>query len=552
MARWSGDARARPLIRTDTTYLVYYSDVGTRKGGVLDTRHLFGLLGALIAAIAVEFNDQVVTVALPDIKGSLGISNDPGTWLISLFATGQVIGMAFSTSLAVGFTIRRFALFAFALCTCTSLAIPGCANLGLMFVLRFLQGLSGGFVIPLLLTTGLRVLTPETRLYALAAYALTATFGPNISPTLAALWDDVLNWRFVFFEDLPLFTIAFLLVWYGLPQDEPQFARLKKFDWRGGILIVISAFSLVTLLEQGNRLDWFNSRFICVLALTSAVSIPLFIFNELKTEIPLFGIWLLKRRNFAYGAIALFMFLIVSQSGAALPDTFLQVAGYRPHQIYPLSLELAVVEVLTLPLLALLLNRSWVDPRIVSTIGLLLIITADIEESTLTSVWVARDFLIWDALQAVGQPMFIMPLLMMATNTIRDPKDGPFGSAMVNSTRAIAEPVGLWLVQLIMRWRGALHSDRITDQMGQTRFSVIQALGLIPGNPPPLLPNGTARTAGSLNALHAALRGQVAVMSLSDAFLVFAMVTASLLILVWLVAERTYPPRIALKLKDRA
>ncbi len=513
----------------------------------MNIRQILGLLGALIAAIAVEFNDQVFSSALPDIKGGLGISNDAGTWLISLYATGLVIGMAFSTSLAVGFTIRRFALFSFALCTAVTLAIPFSDNLGVLYVLRFLQGLSGGFIIPLLLTTGLRVLTPETRLYALAAYALTATFAPNISPTLAALWDDVVSWRFVFYEDLPLFAVAFLLVWYGLPQDPPDYKRLKKFDWRGAILIVIAGFSLVNLLEQGDRLDWFNSRLICVLALISVLAIPLFILNELKSELPLFGIWLLKRRNFAYGFVALFMFLIVSQSGAALPAAFLQqVAGFRPIQIYPISLELALVEIAMLPLMAILLNQPWADPRIVSSIGLALIIGADIRESILTSFWVSRSFVIWESLQGIGQPMFIMPLLMMATNTIRDPKDGPFGSAMVNTTRAVAEPAGLWLMQLIMHWRGAFHSDRISDQIGQQRFQVIQAQGLVPGNLPPLLPNGDPRVAGALGALQTAVQAQVTVMSLSDAFVVFAVVTAALMIVVWVLAERTYPPRIAL------
>jgi DHA2 family multidrug resistance protein len=516
----------------------------------LDKKQILGLLGALIAAIAVEFNDQVFSAALPDIKGGLGISSDPATWLISLYASGQVVGMAWSTSLAVGFTIRRFALFSFTLCLAVSLAIPFCENLGFLFFLRFLQGVSGGFIIPLVLTTGLRFLTPDTRLYAMAAYALTATFAPNIAPTLAALWDDGVNWRFVFFEDLPLFAIAAVFVWYGLPQDEPNYERLKKFDWRGAILIFIGGVSLVNLLEQGDRLDWFNSRLICVLALVSVVAIPLFIFNELKSEVPLFGIWLLKRRNFLYGMIALFMFLIVSQSGAALPSSFLeQVAGFRPVQIYPISLELALLEILMLPVLAVLLNQPWADPRIISSIGLALIIGADVQESILTSFWVSRTFLVWEALQAIGQPMFIMPLLMMATNTIRDPKDGPFGSAMVNSARAVAEPVGLWLIQLIMRWRGALHSDRIADQMGQGRFRVIQAQGLIPGNLPPLLPNGDLRIAGSLQDLQVAVQAQVTVMSLSDAFVVFAVVTAALLIVLWVLAERTYPPRIALAQK---
>lgn len=513
----------------------------------MDKKQILGLVGALVAAVAVEFNDQVFSASLPDIKGGLGISSDPASWLGSLFSTGQVIGMALSTSLALAFSIRRFALFAFVLSAAASCAMPFSGNLALLFTLRFLQGLSGGFIIPLLLTTGIRVLSPEMRLYALAAYALTATFAPNISPTLSALWDDIVNWRFVLFENLPLFTLAFLLVWYGLPQDEPQYARLRKFDWPGAILIVIAAFSFVTVLEQGDRLDWFNSKLVCVFALVTVIVIPLFIFNELKQEVPLFGITLLKRRNFAYGFVALFMFLIVNQAGATLPSAFLrQVAGFRPIQISPITLELEAVEILMLPLLALLLNRPWADPRVVSSIGLILIASADIAESLLTSFWISHNFFFWEALQGIGQPMFIMPLLMMATNTIRDPKDGPFAAAMVNTTRALAEPVATWFLQLIMRWRGALHSDRITDQMGQTRYQVIQAQGLIPGNLPPLLPNGQPRFPDALSALQRTAQAQVTVMSLSDAFIIFAVMTAALLLVVWLLAERTYPPRIAL------
>lgn len=104
----------------------------------MEAKPLIGLLGALVAAIAVEFNDQVVSAALPDIRGGLGISNDPGTWLISLYATGEVIGMALSTSLALAFSTRRFTFFAFALCAAVTSITPGFTNLALLFTLRFL------------------------------------------------------------------------------------------------------------------------------------------------------------------------------------------------------------------------------------------------------------------------------------------------------------------------------------------------------------------------------------------------------------------------------
>ncbi len=506
-----------------------------------------GLAGILIAAITVEFNDQVTSIALVDIRGGLGISSDPGTWLTSLYATGQVIGMGLAPSLANAFTVRRFALFAFMLCMSFTLLMPFCPNLTLLYTLRLLQGVSGGFIIPLLLVTGLRVMTPPTRLYALAGYALTATFAPNISATVAALWVDAVNWRFVFFQDLPLFTLASVLAWYGLPQDPPQYARLKQFDRTGAVLLACIAVSFVTVLEQGDRLDWFNSKLICVLLLVLVIALPLFIANELRQPMPLFGIRLLQRRNLSYALIALFTFLIISQSASALPISFLQqVQGFRPTQIYPITLEVAVLQLLMLPLMAVVLNLAWVDARVVSFIGLGFIVAADIGDSHITSFWISDSLFLWQGLQTIGQPMFIMALLMMATNTIKDPKEGPFASAMINSARALAEPVAVWVTQLIMRWRGGLHYNRIVDQIGQTRYRVIQAQGLLPGNPPPLLPNGQPRAPGALNALMAAVQAQVTVLTLGDAFLIFGALTVVLMGVLLIVPVRTYPPRIVM------
>jgi len=57
-------------------------------------------------------------------------------------------------------------------------------------------------------------------------------------------------------------------------------------DWRGALLLVMGVGALSTMLYQGDRLDWFNSRLICVLALVSAVAIPLFLVNEWFHPLP--------------------------------------------------------------------------------------------------------------------------------------------------------------------------------------------------------------------------------------------------------------------------
>jgi DHA2 family multidrug resistance protein len=158
--------------------------------------------------------------------------------------------------------------------------------------------------------------------------------------------------------------------------------------------------------------------------------------------------------------------------------------------------------------------------------------------------WNRNQFYSWQLLQAVGQPMVVMPLLMMATNSVAGPAEGPFVSALINTSRAVAEAAGTWFVALIVRWRSALHSDRIIDEVGQDRWRVIQSNGVLPQYPPPLMPDGHPRMPHGLEAFRDAVDQQVAILSTSDTFLILGALTVFLMVVVVTLPVRTVPPRI--------
>jgi DHA2 family multidrug resistance protein len=511
----------------------------------VNIKPLFGLGGVLIAAMTSEFNDQVTSIALTDIRGALGIGHDPGTWIESLYVSAEIVGMAISPWLAMTFTLRRWTLFAIALCGASSVLIPFSPNIEAIYALRLLQGLAGGLIIPMLMTTAFRVLTPDIRLYGLAVYALTATFTPALASTMAAFWTDIVDWRFVYLQAIPLCSLAGVLVWYCLQQDQPRYERFRMLDWRGVLLLVIGAGALSTMLYQGDRLDWFNSGLICVLAAVSAVAIPLLLVNEWFHPLPLLKLQMLGRRNIAYGTLGLFTFLVISQSGSTVPLRYLQeVQGYRPLQANLITLEIAALQLVMLPAMALLMDYKPADARAVTLVGLGLILASCIGSSFLTIYWNRDQFYSWQLLQAVGQPMVIMPLLLMSTNAVVGPEEGPFAAALINTSRAVAEAASGWFLGLIDRWRNALHSDRIIDQAGQDRWRVIQGNGVLPQYPPPLLPNGQPRLPGSLEAFGRAVEQQVTILSTSDTFLILGVLTVFLMIVVMTLPVRTWPPRI--------
>ena len=483
---------------------------------------MLGLIGILLIVVGGELNDQVATVALADVRGGLRISHDPGTWFESLYISAEVLGAGISPWFLLTLSLRRWALIVAALAGISAVLIPFSPNETALYALRILEGVGGGAAYPMLLTVALRVLKPATRLYGLALYALTATFTPSLAAPLAALWTNVVGWRFVFWEAIPVFTLAAALVWAGEPREAAQPDRFRTIDWQGILMLVVVFGPFTTMLYQGDRLDWFNSKLICVLALVSAVGIPLFLLNEWFHEVPLFKLQLLGRPNLLFGLVELFMFLIIGQSSSTLPIRFLtEVQGLRPEQIAPLTALVAAAQLVMLPLVAWVLDHERVDARVVNLLGLMLVISACVGSSFVTVDWYPEQLVLWQAVQAVGQPMVVVSLLMLSTNTITDPDDGPFASALINTPRIVAEATGAWLLDLIVRWRGALHYNRIVDQLGQDNVRL-------------------GSRAGSL------VRQQADVLTLSDAYLVFGALALAVAVLLLLLARRTPPPRILL------
>ncbi len=136
-------------------------------------------------------NEMVTKVALADIRGALAIGYDEGTWLVASYAATSVAAAAFAPWCAVTYSLRRFTLCAIGAFTLLwAVLCPLAPNYETLMILRTLQGLAGGALPPMLMTVALRFLPPNVKLYGLAGYALTATFGPGLGTPLAGLWTE--------------------------------------------------------------------------------------------------------------------------------------------------------------------------------------------------------------------------------------------------------------------------------------------------------------------------------------------------------------------------
>lgn len=440
-------------------------------------RPLIGLAGIFLAAMTAGLNNRVGAVALADVRGALGFGVDDASWLATAYSAGELIAMPFSAWLAMSLSVRRFQLWTLGLCLVSAAMLPLLHRLDLLLALRFVQGLAGGAMIPVLMMAALKFLPPPVRLHGLALYAMTATFAPNLSVWVAGHWTDgVSDWRWVYWQVVPLAGLAGAMVAWGLPREPIQAARFGQANWFG-MACGVPALALIAMaLDQGVRLDWFNSPLV---ALSLAAGLPLlgvFLLTEWHHPTPFIKLQILGRRNLGLGFTVFLVLLVTLTSGSMLPA--LQLASlhaYRPAQLAPLALAIALPQLVFGPAVAALLYRKWVDARIVLAGGLALTALACFAGAQVSSDWHREQFLATQVLHALGQPMAVVSLLFLATSVVQ-PHEGPHVSGTINTIRAFGSLAGAAVVLHVVNLRQRFHAEMLLDRAAQVGEALAHGL----------------------------------------------------------------------------
>lgn len=484
-------------------------------------RTIIGCLGMLLAVHVAGFNEHVTELGLPDLRGAMHLGHDEGTWFISIYEAFNIAAMAFTPWFYITFSIYRFALFMTTALALLSLPLPFMTDMVPIGILRAMQGLSAGCLPPILMTVMLKYLPPPLKVFGIGGYAMSATFGPNLGMPFEALLFERFGWHWLYWEVLPLGAVALAMIAWGLPQDSVQLSRFRSFNWRGFIIGAPSILCVVTVLYQGDRLDWFRSPLITHLTFWGGALFLGFLLHEWHHHSPFFRLQYWKSRNITMSLLSLVAVLIVCALMNEVTTTFLEkIKGYRPIQAAPVSLTVALPQLVVLPLVAALCNMRRVDCRWVLGIGMALLGFSAWLGLGLTSEWVRDNFYLIQALQIFGQPMVVIPVLMLATLAL-GPSDGPFISGMVNMLKGMANALAFALFSTLLRRREQYHSTMLLDH--------------------PHMAQGFDG-ADALQSLHEMLSAQALVLSLVDILLVVVVICAVFVVLTAVLPSRVYPP----------
>jgi MFS transporter, DHA2 family, multidrug resistance protein len=421
------------------------------------------VLGATLGAFMAVLNIQIVNASLADIQGGIGAGLDDGGWISTSYLIAEIVVIPLSGWLAQVFSVRLYLLVNATLFLVFSAACAQAADLGQMIVLRAAQGFTGGVLIPMSFTIIITLLPKSKQSIGLALFALSATFAPAIGPTIGGYLTENWGWQYIFYVNLAPGALMLAMLLFSLERAPMKLALLRDGDWPGIATMAIGLAALQTVLEEGNKDDWFGSPFIVRLSIVAAVALTLFVWIELTSKKPLLNLRLLLRRNFGFGTLANYLLgTVLYGSVYILPVYLARIQGYNAEQIGYVVAWTGLPQLVLIPLVPRILKRF--DPRLVIALGFALFAASNFMNIDM-SADIAADQLLWpNIVRAVGQALVFAPLAAIATAGIEKSNAGS-ASALFNMMRNLGGAVGIASLQTFLEKREQFHSNVLSSSV---------------------------------------------------------------------------------------
>ncbi len=327
----------------------------------------------MLPAIMEIIDTSVANVALPHMQGSLNAGTDEVTWVLTSYLVSNAVVLPMTGWLARVFGRKRFLMTCIALFTLASLLCGAAPNLAMLIFFRILQGAAGGALIPMSQAIMMETFPPHQRGMAMAIFGIGAMTGPIVGPALGGWITDNLNWRWIFYINLPVGIIAFIMCGFFI--FDPAYLKRSgariDIDYWGLFLLTVGMGSLQMVLDKGQQDDWFSSNFIITFSVVTVVSLIALVWVELTHEHPIINLRLFKNVSFSAGNFIMFVVGFCLYSSIMLIPLFLQtLMGYSATDAGMVMAPGGVATLITMPFVGAALAKR--DGRKIVFFGLLI------------------------------------------------------------------------------------------------------------------------------------------------------------------------------------
>jgi DHA2 family multidrug resistance protein len=421
-------------------------------------------VSVMIATFMVVLDSSVANVALPHIAGNLSASTDESTWVLTSYLVSNAIMLPATGWLAASFGRKRLLLTSISIFTVASLLCGVAVSMPMLIFARVLQGVGGGGMQPLAQAILLESFPPRQHGVAMAVYGVGVVVAPVVGPTLGGWITDSYSWRWIFYINLPVGMLAMMMI--NMFVEDPPYLRQRAsgtIDYLGFSFMALWLGALQLVLDKGQEMDWFSTRWICWTALLSTVAFVCFITRELIIRQPIVRLRVLTNRNFLVGTVITAIYGVILYGITSMLPLFLQtLLGYPA-----LDSGLAVSPRGIGSILAMVVAGaavSYVDERILLACGFGLMGFSALMLSHLNLQIAMSSVVVANLLNGFASGLIFVPLTTMTMSRL--PKDEIGNAAGIyNLMRNIGGSVGIAAITTTLVRGSQRHQAYLTQNI---------------------------------------------------------------------------------------
>ena len=432
------------------------SDKPIRDLPTLECRHPGLLIFAVMLVSIMQFLDvTIANVALPHMQSSLGATMDTISWVLTSYIIAGVMVTPVIGWCTDRLGSRRVFLFAVGGFLLASMLCGASTSLTQMVIFRALQGACAGFLGPMCQTVLFDVSRPSKQATIMSLWGMTVMIAPITGPMLGGLLTETLNWRWVFYVNLPVGIPTLLLLIWLLPARPLADRKLDRF---GFLVLAIGLIALQLLLDRGQHKDWFASTEIIIEAAIALSAFWVFFVHTRSAKNPLFPPALFRDANFI-GSLGIMVVLGIANVAiaAVLPTMYQKVYGYDAFDTGLLLMPRGLGVMISMMFASRIMYRM--DIRLMITAGYLVASSALFTMSGWSSEMGRWAILYPGFIQGLGMGLIFTPMTMAAFSTI-SAADRPDASSLLNLMRNLGGSFGISAIfTMISRNTQVSHSD---------------------------------------------------------------------------------------------
>lgn len=472
---------------------------------------------------------SVANVSLDHIRGSLSAGIDEAAWVLTSYLVSNAIIIPMTGWFARTFGRKRYLLFSILLFTASSFLCGSSTSLGMLVFFRVLQGIGGGALQPISQAILLETFPPREHGIAMAIFGVGAMFGPIAGPLMGGYITDTMTWRWIFFVNIPIGILAVAMVTMFIV-DPPYMKRTEKVrvDAWGIALLTVGIGALQIVLDKGQREDWFQSDFIIVFSVISALSLIAFVIVELFfAEQPIVDLRAFRNIPFTSGNVVMFVaFFNLLGSIVLLPLYSQLLLGYTATLAGLVLSPGGVATLVTMPVVGKIIEKR--NPKYVLALGILL---CAFSTHQMAGFNLMSDFssLMWPRIYlGFGMGLLFIPLTTLTLSAIPRPQMGN-ATAIYNLLRNLGGSFGVAFSTTMFARRAQFHQSHLTEHLTwfDRNFSAAVEWGrgiLAQRGIPESIAEGT-----TLKMIYGQVVRQATAMGFNDAFWILSVMMACVL-----------------------